>query len=112
MVSRVTNPNADHVRNVDDTYKTWTQELAEVDGDLTTANGVTLKVVAPDGSVAVSDVSVTVDDADTVSYQFAAGDLTQPGGHKATFDVDFSGKTRVVPAAGHYDVHVTPAIDS
>lgn len=98
---------ADHQRKLNDTHTTWTQTL-DTSVDLTTASAVTLYVQAPDGTMAVSNVAVTVDDADTVSYQFAAADLSQTGGHDAEFhvDVDGVGAVETLPKNGYYDVQV------
>lgn len=98
---------ADHARKLDDDHTTWTETLDGTDADLTTVSGVDLYVEAPDGTTAVSGTGVTVDDADTVSYTFAAGDLSQTGGHKAEFHVNYSDSTvEILPEDGYYSVRV------
>lgn len=97
---------ADHNRKLTDGYTTWTQDLPGAEEDLTGVTGVSLYVEAPDGTTALSGVSVTVDDSDTVSYQFSASDLSQTGGHKAEFHVDHSGTTEILPENGYYTVQV------
>lgn len=97
----------DHERKLDDDHTTWTQTLDGTDADLTTVSGVDLYVEAPDGTTAVSGVSVTVVDADTVEYTFAAGDLSQTGGHNAEFHVNYSdGTVEILPERGYFDVQV------
>lgn len=96
----------DHARKTTDGYTTWTQTLTGTDVDLTTVTDVLLYVEAPDGTTPVSGQSVTVDDSDTVSYQFGASELTQTGGHKAEFHVDHSGTIEVLPEDDYFDVQV------
>ena len=46
-------------------------------------------------------------DADTVSYTFAAGDLSQSGSHKAEFHVNYSDSTvEIAPQDGYFSVQV------
>ncbi|MDT3434691.1 hypothetical protein [Haloarcula sp. 1CSR25-25] len=98
---------AAHVRKLDDDHTTWTQTLDDVEADLTTVSGVTLYVEAPDGTTAVSGASVTVVDADTVSYTFSASDLSQTGGHNAEFHIAYSDSTtEISPKDGYYGVRV------
>lgn len=98
---------ADHERKTTDGYTTWTQDL-NADQDLTTASAVTMYVEAPDGTTAVSGASVNVVDSDTVSYQFGSSELTQTGGHRAEFHVDYSGSgpIEVLPPDDYYDIQV------
>lgn len=97
----------DHTRKVDDDHATWTQTLDDVDADLTTVTGVDLYVEAPDGSTAVSGTGAEVVDADTVSYTFAAGDLSQSGSHNAEFHVNYSdGSVEIAPQDDYFTVQV------
>jgi hypothetical protein len=99
---------ADHERKTSDGYTTWTQDLPGAGDDLTTADSVSLYVEDPDGTTAVAAASVTVVDSDTVEYQFGGSELTQTGGHKAEFHVDYSGTgpIEVLPEDGYYMVQV------
>ena len=98
---------ADHTRKVNDDHATWMQTLTDVDADLTTVSGVDLYVEAPDGSTAVSGAAAEIVDADTVSYTFAAGDLSQSGSHKAEFHVNYSDSTvEIAPQDGYFSVQV------
>jgi hypothetical protein len=99
----------DHARGINDDHTQWTETLDAVDEDLTGVQGLTLTVIAPDGSKPLDATSATAVDADTVGYTFDDSDLTQQGSHQAFFSVNFSdGSSQRVPNNGNYLLQVVP----
>lgn len=96
-----------------DIYSTWERTLTDRDGnaiDVSGAVGVSITVVAPDGTVAVDGAAATIVDGPNgvVSYTFADTDLTQAGGHDVEWEIEHStGVFQYVPFAGYDTVLVS-----
>lgn len=109
MVKRI-DAEYDHSRGVNDTHTQWTEDLSEyVTEDLTSVNGITLTLFAPDGTKALDAVSASAVDTDTVGYTFASGDVSQQGGHQGYFTIDHgTDDDQRVPNNGNFVVQVIP----
>lgn len=99
----------DHARGINDDHTQWTETLDAVSEDLTGVQGITLTVIAPDGTKAVDAASATAVDTDTAGYTFTDGELTQEGSHQAFFSVNFAdGSSQRVPNNGNYLLQIIP----